>query len=148
MHHRDSLTRLLVALATVGALASCSAGSVEVAIPTRAAQCPDMDWPLTVADAPRRTTDPSAPQVAAWSDPAIVARCGLSPVGPTTDPCIVVDGVDWIARPLSDGTALITYGTDPAIEVLVPQDYAPAPLLLPAFTAAAKSLPRTGRRCN
>ena len=45
------------------------------------------------------------------------------------------------------GAAFATYGTDPAIEVLVPSAYAPEPMLLTDFTTVAKSLPRTERRC-
>ena len=85
---------------------------------------------------------------AAWGDPAVVARCGLDPLGPTTDDCVSVDGVDWVVRTLSDGSAATTYGRDPAIEVLAPAAYGPVPLLLPAFSAAAGALPTNGRRCS
>ena len=51
---------------------------------------------------------------------AIIARCGLDPLSPTTEDCVTVDGVDWVVRPLSDGSAATTYGRDPAIEVLAP----------------------------
>ena len=49
---------------------------------------------------------------------------------------------------LSDGARFTTFGTDPAIEVLVPKAYAPEPLLLPAFGPAAKALPQNGRHCS
>ncbi|MEO7071194.1 MAG: DUF3515 family protein [Nostocoides sp.] len=94
------------------------------------------------------STSPTSPAVHAWGDPAIIARCGVAALGPTTDPCIDVSGVDWVARQLSDGVAFTTFGTDPAIEVLVPKVYAPEPLLLPAFDAAAKALPRTALTCT
>ena len=58
--------------------------------------------------------------------------CGLPAPAPTTDSCVVVDGVDWVVRELTDGTA-VTFGREPAIEVLVPQEHGPVPLLLPAF---------------
>jgi hypothetical protein len=91
----------------------------------------------------------SAPVCAsAWGDPALIARCGLDPLGPTTDDCVTVDGVDWVVRPLSDGSVATTYGRDPAIEVLAPGAYGAVPLLLPAFTDVAKSLPVTGRHCS
>ena len=38
------------------------------------------------------------------------------------------------------------YG-DPAIEVLIPADYAPETMLLTDFAAAARKLPRTGHSC-
>ncbi|MCU1537736.1 MAG: hypothetical protein JWP82_2087, partial [Humibacillus sp.] len=75
-------------------------------------------------------------------------RCGLDPLGPTTADCVTVDGVDWVVRALSDGSAATTYGRDPAIEVLAPAAHGPVPLLLPAFSAAASALPTNGRHCS
>lgn len=110
--------------------------------------CADVPWPDTLADRSRTPTDPEGPWVAAWGDPAIIARCGLPALEPTTLDCVAVDDVDWIVRELEDGTAMSTYGTDPAIEVLVPSVYGPGPLLLPAFGAAARALPTTDRSCE
>ena len=110
--------------------------------------CATAKWPTTVARQARAATDPDAGSVAAWGDPAVIARCGLDPLGPTTDDCVSVDGVDWVVRALSDGSVATTYGRDPAIEVLAPAAYGPVPLLLPAFTAVASSLPENGRACS
>ena len=42
--------------------------------------------------------------------------------GPTTDVCVNVNGVDWVATE-TDGTAVLTtYGRDPAVQVTVPSD--------------------------
>ena len=105
-------------------------------------------WPAKVHDQGVVDTSPTSPAVQAWGDPAIIARCGVAALGPTTDQCIDVSGVSWVARELSDGVAFTTFGTDPAIEVLVPKDYAPEPLVLPAFAAAAKALPRNALTCS
>ena len=78
----------------------------------------------------------------------MIARCGLAPLGPTTEECLRVDDIDWVVRKLSDGAAFTTFGRDPAIEVLVPRAYSPEPLLLPAFGAAARALPANGRTCS
>ena len=43
-----------------------------------------------------RDTDPAGTAVHAWGDPAVIARCGLPALGPTTEQCISVDGVDWV----------------------------------------------------
>ena len=51
-------------------------------------------------------TAPTSPAVQAWGDPAIIARCGVAALGPTTDQCIDVDGVGWVARQLSDGVGV------------------------------------------
>ena len=136
-------------VAGVAALGSCTS-AVGVAPPDRADDpaCATVPWPETVADQARTTTDPEGSWVAAWGDPAIIARCGLPALEPTTLDCIGVDDVDWILRELSDGTAMSTYGTDPAIEVLVPASYGPGPLLLPAFGDAARALPPNGRQCE
>jgi len=83
-----------------------------------------------------------------WGDPAIIATCGWPALGPTSDQCVDVDGVDWVAQPLSDGVRFTTFGRDPAIEVLVPHAYDPAPLLLPAFGPAARALPSNNRTCS
>jgi hypothetical protein len=86
--------------------------------------------------------------VRAWGEPPIIARCGLPAIGPTTDPCLDVSGIDWVAHQLSDGVRFTTYGRSPAIEILVPSAYQPEPLLLPAFRAAASAIPAGQRHCQ
>lgn len=90
----------------------------------------------------------TASATAAWGDPAVIARCGMPPLAPTEVECVEVDGVGWIPQALSDGTRFTSFGTDPALEVLVPSRYAPEPLLLPAFSKAAKALPTNGLQCR
>ncbi|MBK7721549.1 MAG: DUF3515 family protein [Austwickia sp.] len=140
---------LLIVLA--GALAACS-GRVEVALPVRADDpaCARVGahWPERVMGRERAATTAEGPAVAAWGDPALIARCGLQPPGPTTDPCIGVDGVDWVSRQVEGGTIFLTYGRDPAIQVLVPTAYAPAPMTLPAFADAARQIPQGPHRCS
>jgi hypothetical protein len=130
-------------------LSGCS-GAPQVALAPAAAAsvCSSVAWPTTVGNAARVATDPVSASVAAWGDPAIVARCGLDALGPTTDGCVTVDDVDWVVRTLTDGSAATTYGRDPAIEVLAPAAYGPVPLLLPAFSSVAETLPPNGRRCS
>ncbi|GAA2476862.1 DUF3515 family protein [Terrabacter carboxydivorans] len=129
-------------------LSACShAPEVALAPQASAPVCTSAPWPGEVSGHPRVTTQPDDRSVAAWGDPAIIARCGMDPLAPTTQDCVTVDGVDWVVRPLSDGSAATTYGRDPAIEVLAPATYGAVPLLLPAFTAVAKTLPETGRHC-
>ncbi len=133
-------------------LAGC-ATTVEVA-PAPAADspgCAQIGWPEKVAEAGRADTRPASPATAAWAtggDPAIVARCGVTVPGPTAHECIAVDDVDWVAERLDDGMRFTTYGRDPAVEVLVPDRYAPEPLVLSAFAASAKAGAPTGRRCR
>jgi hypothetical protein len=133
-----------------GVLSGCSSAVQVSAVPAHAAACTRADawWPQRVAKADRRSVTPVNPDAAAWGDPAVIATCGWPELGPTTDPCIQVDGVDWVAHQLEDGVQFRTFGRSPVIEVLVPKAYAPEPLLLPAFGAAARALPSTGRHCT
>ncbi len=132
--------------------AGCSRG-VEIArAPNADAElCRRLSWPATVAGQDRVATRPdaaAAPDVAAWGDPAIIARCGVTSPGPTTDDCVAADGIDWVGRRLDDGMAFTTYGRSPAIEVLVPTAYAPEPLVLSAFAGTARVIPQGPRRCR
>lgn len=105
-------------------------------------------WPTALADLEVRETDPSSPAIRAYGDPAVVARCGVPAMPPTEDQCVVVDDIGWVAEELGDGTRLTSFGRDPAIEVIVPQDHGPGPLLLPAFSDAVKQLPTNGLACS
>lgn len=87
--------------------------------------------PDELSNAQRRSTNSQA--TAAWGDPPITLRCGVTPPGPTTDRCISVTGadgasVDWVMAPLGtipeDTWQFTTYGRVPAIEVTVPVAYA------------------------
>ncbi len=117
-------------------------GAADPACAAAAAQ-----WPETLDGHERVETDPVSQAVQAWGDPAVIARCGVPALAPTTDPCVGVNGVDWVAEELSDGTRLTTYGRDPAIEVLVPTEYGPAAMVVTAFDRAAKALPANGHTC-
>ena len=64
---------------------------------------------------------------------AIVLRCGVTPLGPTTDQCVTVtdDGgasVDWVVTADGSGPSgswvFMTYGRTPAVEVTVPKQLA------------------------
>lgn len=154
MHRRPGLRRpgaTLLAGALVLGLGGCSSGvEVSPAPGASTAGCRDIatHWPQRVGTLERRDLADDVPTAAAWGDPAVVARCGVSAIPPTTTECIESDGVGWIPEQLTDGWKFTSFGTDPALEVLVPQAYDPGSLLLPAFTAAARSLPRNGLECR
>lgn len=73
--------------------------------------------------------DTDAQATAAWGDPrsAVVLRCGVEPLGPTTDRCQSVTTpqgptVDWVVVE-DDGTwTFTTYGREPAVELVVPAE--------------------------
>jgi len=138
----------------VALLAACASGpaSVTVSLPDAAGgpACQALGplWPATVSGRSARPTSVDSPATRAWGDPAIVAICGYPPLEPSTLDCIAVDGVDWVVQPRSDGVQFTAYGRTPTMDVLVPSAYAPEPLVLPAFGAAARSLPANGHQCS
>ena len=75
--------------------------------------------PDVVAGLDRRSTN--AQSTAAWGDPAaVILRCGLPDGGPSALPCFTVDDVDWLRDDANDPNfTFITYGRNPAVEVLV-----------------------------
>ena len=65
--------------------------------------------------------DSSLPGIAVWGDRDIVLRCGVIPPGVTGDPCFAVDGVDWVmdlAQSTDTRKVIVTYGRDPATQVV------------------------------
>ena len=136
----------------VTALAGCSR-AVSVTLPGQAdsAACAAVSglWPADVAGHQPVDVSPASPAVRAYGDPAVIARCGVAEPAPSTD-CLSVNDVDWVVTMLTDGAKFVTYGRSPALEVLVPSSAAPGSegSLLPVFTAAAKALPTTGRKCS
>jgi hypothetical protein len=141
---------LLSAALLVGGMCGCSSTKVTDPALAGSAACRAVaaQWPRTVGGQPLSPTSSSSVAVRAWGDPAIIARCGLPAIGPTTDQCLQVSGIDWVAHRLSDGVRFTTYGRSPAIEVLVPSEYEPEPLLLPAFGKAVSAIPQGERRCQ
>ena len=129
-------SRLLAVLATGLLLAAAGCGSAATVEPGPTASAPVCAevlraLPDELSGAERRSTNSQA--TAAWGDPPITLRCGVTPPGPTTDRCISVTGaddasVDWVMAELGsteeDTWQFTTYGRVPAIEVTVPVDYA------------------------
>ncbi|MGB3828462.1 MAG: hypothetical protein WA962_06750 [Ornithinimicrobium sp.] len=151
MHRRQ--LRPLIGGCVLGLLTSGCSTAVKVvpfegadALPACATVA--QGWPDTVGGQPARVTAADSVTVAAWGDPAIISRCGAPILGPTTDQCLDIAGVDWVAVQLDDGVRFTTFGRDPALEVLVPDAYTPEALLMPAFSPAAKSVEQTLGECS
>ncbi|TBO60168.1 DUF3515 domain-containing protein [Streptomyces kasugaensis] len=67
-------------------------------------------------------SDVELPGVAVWGESTVILRCGLTPPRPTLDPCFNVNGVDWVLEEGKSGEGmktLITYGRNPAVEVVI-----------------------------
>lgn len=92
-----------------------------------------ISMPDELAGAPKRATTTQASR--AWGEPPITVRCGVEPLGPTTDRCITAinpsgESIDWVMREIGapgveeNTWHFTTYGRVPAIEVVVPVEYA------------------------
>jgi Protein of unknown function (DUF3515) len=153
VHCRPRLTAVAVAVAlpVLAVVAGCS-HDVDAQVPPDAANpaCVRLagSLPATLLDEHRRDTHPSSPALAAWGDPAIVLRCGVTPPGPTTDQCTAVDGIDWVVRRLDDGYAFTTYGRVPAVQVRVPRHYAPETFALTGLATAVGTIAQGEHRCS
>jgi uncharacterized protein YceK len=80
--------------------------------------------PDTMGEHEKRFTNAQA--TAAWGDPsAVILRCGLPPVEASLLPCATAGNVDWL---VDDSQApsfrFITFGREPAVEVIVDSERA------------------------
>ena len=101
--------------------------------------------PETVDSLAARETNAQA--TGAWGTPAsVILHCGVPIPSPTaTLPCITVEGVDWLRDDSNDPNfAFITYGRDPAVEVIVDDTKASALNTLTDLAFAVGQLPVTG----
>ena len=119
-----STPRTTLALLAVGVLTlSACAPTVrlQAAPEANAVECANMmvRLPEVIGELERRSVD--AQSTAAYGDPtALIVRCGLPRPGPSTLPCATVDGVDWLIDDSDDPRyVFISYGLDPATEVIV-----------------------------
>lgn len=127
------------------ALTGCAtAVPMEAAENANAVECAEVTvrLPGTVADQSKRETNAQA--TGAWGEPAsILLRCGIEPMGPTTLPCININGVDWVRdesqAPLYRFEA---YGREPGLEVIVDGDAASGTSALVDLGPAVSKLPQ------
>lgn len=155
----------------IGALALCVIGlgvvaSLTACAPTVAmTPAPDANDPRcaavtvrlpdTVAGEAKRTTDAQA--TGAWGDPAVVLlRCGVTPIGPTTKPCVSVKSgditINWVLENDPSDTVLryITFGRVPATELVIQHGVhgVSDANVLPAFNQAIASIPQGALKCQ
>jgi hypothetical protein len=117
---RSRATLLLLASVPIWVAAGCSTQTIrpgpDAALPACAALTERL--PARVLNRARSELDVTG--AAAWGDPAIVLRCGVPPTGPTTDPCLEANGLDWTFSQTKDTLRFVSFGRVPAIEVQVP----------------------------
>ena len=138
---------VLLSLAAAG-LAGCT-----VAVPMQPADdavnpaCADVivHLPTTVAEQPERETNAQA--TGAWGDPsAVLLTCGVAVPGPTTLPCLNINGIDWIE---DDSEApkyrYTTYGREPATEVYIDSELVSGSTTLVDLADAVAYVPATAQ---
>ncbi|MCK6090444.1 MULTISPECIES: DUF3515 family protein [Micrococcus] len=143
------LVPLLTAIALGATACSGRVATVEAAPDAANPECaPAMvAMPDALGDAALRPTDSQA--TAVWGDPAaVVLRCGAPVPGPTTDRCISVDGVDWVIRDEDENWRIVTYGRDPAVEVLFGKDKASSDTVMVGLASAVAQIDADGGCVN
>lgn len=138
---RAATSLVAAAILLCGVPGCASVVAVDPAGDAANARCADvmLALPPDVADNTQRDTDSQA--TSAWGDPSkVVLRCGVDVPGPTTDPCVTVNDVDWVLREGDPAWTATTYGRDPAVEVLFdPDEVASSTVLVELGSAVSRS---------
>ncbi len=140
----------LASLALAGSLSACSATvSLEAAADSNNPACAEVSvrLPETVADQAKRVTDAQA--TGAWGNPTtVILRCGLPVVEVSTLPCVTASGVDWLVDDSRKPSyRFITFGRNPATEVIVDSRKVAGVSALGDLSAAIQSIEAT-KRCS
>ncbi|MDR5711351.1 DUF3515 family protein [Nesterenkonia flava] len=146
---RRAVTAWTLSLAATAALTGCSPTVGMDAAPYAAdPECAQVMllMPEEVAELDRRPTDAQA--TAAWGNPAqVLVRCGVEPPGPTPEHCVTAEGIDWLAIEHEDYWQLVSYGREPAVEVLLDADEVPSSSVMLAMGPTVAHLEQT-RECT
>ena len=118
----------LLAVGAVACLAGCGGGPVPVDSPTlpraAATACSALieALPGTVGDEQRREVDGRFG--AAYGDPPILVRCGVSRPAELMTDCLSVNGVDWYFQGEGKQDRIAwTVGREPVVQVRIPARY-------------------------
>ncbi|WP_343947396.1 DUF3515 family protein [Nesterenkonia sandarakina] len=149
-HHRAPVRGVLTALLGLGLISGCaSTASVEAAEDAANPDCAEvmLTVPDVIGDHELRPT--TSQGTAVWGDPShVVMRCGVVPPGPTPEHCVAADGVDWLALEEDEQTwRLVSYGRDPAVEVLLNLDEVASSTAMLALAPAVQRVEQT-RTCT
>jgi hypothetical protein len=152
------MTRRAIAVLAAGAVLALAGCTPTIAI-TPAPQATTVGCaalivrlPPTLGSLSKRQTDSQG--TAAWGDPeGVQLRCGVTPPGPTTDPCFTISAVDWIRRDSGTGADAremwTTFGRTPATEVVIDPKHASENDALPSISdAVSAAMPTTTRKCT
>jgi hypothetical protein len=141
---------LLAGIALAGALSACTATvSLEAAADSNNPACAEVSvrLPDQVAELTKRATDAQA--TGAWGNPtAVLLRCGLPPVEVSELPCVTTNGVDWLVdESAKPSYRFITFGRNPATEVIVDSTKAAGVTALSDLSSAIQSIEAT-KKCS
>ena len=141
---------LLAGIALAGALSACTATvSLEAAADSNNPACAEVSvrLPNQVAELTKRATDAQA--TGAWGNPtAVLLRCGLPPVEVSELPCVTANGVDWLVdESAKPSYRFITFGRNPATEVIVDSTKAAGVTALSDLSSAIQSIEAT-KECS
>lgn len=95
----------------------------------------------------RRDVRPDSELTAAYGDPPVTIRCGVTmPAALTaTSTLVTVDGIDWFPEQLSAGWRMTTTGRVANVEIAVPDSLGPAPSVAADLTPVIEStIPSVG----
>lgn len=147
---RVALTLGLTVVGTI-ALAGCSqAVPFDAAPDATDADCAAVIVRLPDVVAGQAERETNAQGTGAWGNPAsVLLRCGVEPLGPTTDRCVSVDGVDWVIDE-SDAPRYLftTFGRTPAVEVLIDNDVVSGTTAIADLSSAVSAIPAEGGCTN
>ena len=151
MTPRSARIRLAAALsvaATSILLVGCTAAvPLQPAPDANNPTCADVivHLPTAVADQDERETN--AQSTGAWGDPAaVLLHCGVPVPGPTTLPCLNINGIDWIEDDSEAPTyRYTTYGRDPAVEIVIDSKLVSGSTALVDVANAVSFIPATGQ---
>lgn len=141
-----AIATLAVALLSVSACAPIA--TVQPADDAANPLCAQMmvQLPQEISGQALRKTNSQA--TAVWGEPSqLVLRCGVVPPAPSSDPCVSVNGVDWLAKEGKKTWTLTTYGRTPATELLFDPQQIPSSTVLATLSGAASRIPAQ-RQCT
>lgn len=146
----SGFAKLALAAAVITVLSACAPTvRLEPAPEANAVECANMmvRLPDMLANLERRSVD--AQSTAAYGDPtAVIVRCGLPRPGPSTLPCVTVDGVDWLIDESDQPRYRFTsYGLDPATEVIVDSEVVSGTRVLQELSGPVSSQSPPVGRC-
>lgn len=97
--------------------------------------------PARVMGQQKRAIEPPDVAAAAWGDPPITLRCGVTTPAAYSPGAqlLVVNGVQWLPETLSDGVRFTTIGRTAQVEVTVPAAYSPEADVLTEVGGAVSS---------